>query len=204
MPNQKGGRLIQQEKKIILIYLICALLLVLIFFADLFIPLGVAAGVPYIAVVLVSLWVPQKSFTLKVALASSILTIFGLMYSPTGGELWKVMFNRAIAVFAIWVTAFLTLQRKAIDVKRIRDLEEKHRLLEETKILKGLLPICASCKKIRNDKGYWVQIESYIQKHSDAKFSHGICQECQEKLYGEEDWFKERVVKSNADQKNNH
>jgi hypothetical protein len=48
-----------------------------------------------------------------------------------------------------------------------------------------MLPICASCKKIRDDKGYWKQIESYIRDHSEAEFSHGICPECAEKFYPE-------------------
>ncbi len=55
--------------------------------------------------------------------------------------------------------------------------------LDEVQTLQGILPICASCKKIRDDKGYWNQIESYITAHSEAKFSHGICQECVKKLY---------------------
>ena len=57
------------------------------------------------------------------------------------------------------------------------------RLLLKIKTLSGLVPICASCKKIRDDKGYWNQIESYIEKHSTAEFSHGICPECARKLY---------------------
>ncbi len=56
--------------------------------------------------------------------------------------------------------------------------------LTNVKTLSGLLPICANCKKIRNDKGYWDQIEGYIQKHSEAQFTHGICPECFKKLYG--------------------
>ena len=55
--------------------------------------------------------------------------------------------------------------------------------LEQVKILSGLLPICANCKKIRDDKGYWNQIESYIRDHSDAEFTHGICPECMKELY---------------------
>lgn len=55
----------------------------------------------------------------------------------------------------------------------------------QIKTLRGMLPICANCKKIRDDKGYWSQIESYITKHSDAVFSHGICPECAKKLYPE-------------------
>ncbi len=55
----------------------------------------------------------------------------------------------------------------------------------EIKRLRGMLPICASCKKIRDDKGYWNQIESYIRDHSEVEFSHGICPECLKKLYPE-------------------
>ncbi|MCP3941260.1 MAG: DUF3365 domain-containing protein [Desulfobacteraceae bacterium] len=61
--------------------------------------------------------------------------------------------------------------------------------LTKVKQLSGLLPICALCKKIRDDRGYWNQIESYIHDHSDAKFSHGICPECSDKQYGKEDWY---------------
>jgi hypothetical protein len=50
--------------------------------------------------------------------------------------------------------------------------------LAKTKTLSGLLPICSMCKKIRDDKGYWNQIDAYIEEHSDAEFSHSICQEC--------------------------
>ncbi len=56
--------------------------------------------------------------------------------------------------------------------------------LANVKTLKGLLPICASCKKVRDDKGYWHQVEVYVRDRSDAEFSHGICPECAEKYYG--------------------
>ena len=55
--------------------------------------------------------------------------------------------------------------------------------LAQVKRLSGLLPICASCKKIRNDEGYWQQVEVYIREHSEADFSHGICPECMQKFY---------------------
>ena len=66
--------------------------------------------------------------------------------------------------------------------KLIRDLQKA---LSEVKTLKGIFPICASCKKIRDDKGYWNQVEVYIRDHSEAEFSHGICPECMKKLYGD-------------------
>ena len=62
----------------------------------------------------------------------------------------------------------------------IQDLRDS---FEKIKTLKGLLPICASCKKIRDDKGYWSQIETYIATHSEAEFSHGLCPACLKKLY---------------------
>lgn len=75
-----------------------------------------------------------------------------------------------------------------------KQLQEKNAQLEEAlaniKTLKGLLPICANCKKIRDDQGYWNQLESYIEKHSDASFSHGLCPDCMEALYGDQPWYK--------------
>lgn len=57
--------------------------------------------------------------------------------------------------------------------------------LSEVKTLRGFIPICAKCKKIRDDKGFWNQIESYISEHSKAEFSHNICPDCVKKLYPE-------------------
>jgi hypothetical protein len=68
--------------------------------------------------------------------------------------------------------------------KAIEELTEKLReTLSQVKQLSGLLPLCALCKKIRDDKGYWNQIESYIKNHSEADFSHGLCRKCAKKLY---------------------
>ena len=62
---------------------------------------------------------------------------------------------------------------------------EMREALSNVNMLSGMLPICASCKKIRDDKGYWNQIEAYIRDHSEAEFTHGICPECEKKLYSE-------------------
>jgi hypothetical protein len=64
-------------------------------------------------------------------------------------------------------------------------LAELRQALSKVKQLKGLLPICASCKKIRDDSGYWQQIELYLRQHSEADFSHGICPDCRDQLYGD-------------------
>jgi ABC-type amino acid transport substrate-binding protein len=63
--------------------------------------------------------------------------------------------------------------------------QELQKAFDTIKTLQGILPICASCKKIRDDKGYWNQLEDYISQHSEAEFSHGICPECAKKIYPE-------------------
>lgn len=113
----------------------------------------------------------------------SLLTLVGFYFSPPGGELWKVVFNRGLALFAIWVTAILTFQRKNIEQKREEAILEREEALKQVKVLQGFIPICASCKKIRDDKGYWDHLETYITRHSQAVFSHSICPECVKKLY---------------------
>jgi CheY-like chemotaxis protein len=86
------------------------------------------------------------------------------------------------------VSSALTLKnemdcRKEREAELRRSNEELQRALREVKVLRGLIPICASCKKIRNDGGFWQQLEEYIGEHSEAEFSHGICQPCLKKLY---------------------
>jgi len=75
-------------------------------------------------------------------------------------------------------------QRKRIEEERRKLTNDLQDALAKIKRLRGLLPICASCKKIRDDKGYWNQLETYIQEHSEAEFSHGFCPECMKNLYG--------------------
>lgn len=86
------------------------------------------------------------------------------------------------------VSSALTLKnemdcRKERETELRRSNEELQRALREVKVLRGLIPICASCKKIRNDGGFWQQLEEYIGEHSEAEFSHGLCQPCLKKLY---------------------
>jgi CheY-like chemotaxis protein len=77
-------------------------------------------------------------------------------------------------------------------MERFNNIREKERLITELKealdnikTLRGLLPICTGCKNIRNDDGYWIQVESYLKSHSDLNFTHSICPDCVKKLYPE-------------------
>lgn len=80
---------------------------------------------------------------------------------------------------------------------RVHTHIELKKAREEIQTLRGIIPICARCKKIRNDTGFWEQVEFYIQKHSEARFSHGLCPHCMDELYGDQDWYKERDFDEN-------
>lgn len=85
--------------------------------------------------------------------------------------------------------------RKRADEEQDKLVAELQKALSEVKTLRGFLPICSYCKKIRDDKGYWSQIESYIHKHSDAEFSHGICPECAKKYFPDMDLYGDEQTK---------
>lgn len=102
----------------------------------------------------------------------------------------RIIYYRIVALVVGVVILFLLFiqqremnSRKKAEEEREEVIKELREALSEVKQLSGLLPICANCKKIRDDKGYWNQIESYISKHSEAKFSHSICVECAKELY---------------------
>ena len=97
---------------------------------------------------------------------------------------------------AVYVVRDIT-NRVLIRRERQRLVKDLKKALIQINTLSGLLPICSHCKKIRDDKGYWNLIESYIETHSDAKFSHGMCPECSDQLYGKEDWYIDMKKKKN-------
>ena len=88
------------------------------------------------------------------------------------------------------VTAFRDItERKKTEQEKEGLIVELQKALVTIKKLHGILPICSSCKKIRDDKGSWNQLETYIREHSEAEFSHGLCPDCAKRLYP--DYFKE-------------
>ncbi len=90
------------------------------------------------------------------------------------------------------------IQRKKGEDERKMLVKELQESLGNIKTLKGLVPICSSCKKIRNDGGYWQQVEEYVAEHTEADFSHGICDECAHKLYPQ--YFKDKKNKTKGDE----
>jgi len=81
------------------------------------------------------------------------------------------------------------MEHRLVKNKLVDKIKELNHALEQIKTLRGIVPICSKCKKIRDDTGYWHQVESYIEQYSEAKFSHGICVECSDELYGKEPWY---------------
>jgi len=111
-------------------------------------------------------------------LRSELITASVLLTAILGLSLWFTL--RKMALIPLEREIELRKKTEEEREKLIKDLTEA---LAEVKTLSGLLPICASCKKIRDDKGYWNQIEEYVRDRSEAEFSHSICPECAKKLY---------------------
>jgi CheY-like chemotaxis protein len=96
------------------------------------------------------------------------------------------------------INSMLLVRSLKYSIERFNNLTEKERLIKElkealdnVKTLRGLLPICANCKNIRSDDGYWMQVESYLADHSDLNFTHSICPGCAKQLYPE--FYKKKV-----------
>lgn len=85
-------------------------------------------------------------------------------------------------------------ERRSVQISNEQLISELRKANAEVKTLSGLLPVCASCKQVRDDQGYWSQLETYLKKHTEISFSHGLCQDCAHKLYPE------YYIKSPADE----
>ncbi len=112
-------------------------------------------------------------------------------------QLDKLLSRSSVVVFIIAlglllsIIVILFIENKTISKRKQAEKERENLIAElqdavtKIKTLSGLLPICSNCKKIRDDKGYWKQIESYIRDHSEAEFTHSMCPICAKKLYPE-------------------
>ena len=132
---------------------------------DMVVPLGTGVCFLYLVpLAFLAMWSPPKQVSPVLVMASlcAILTWVVLFLSPH--PVWFAVVNRLITVIVLGITVMLSLMRKRAE--------------EDVKVLHGLLPICSYCKKIRDDRGYWEQVERYITARSHADFSHGMCPDC--------------------------
>jgi hypothetical protein len=141
------------------------------FFAFYFVPIAIAA------------WKVGRAGSYLISILSSISWFVCDHYSSR---------SYSNVIFPYWnvTMCFLSFLIIAYATSKIRFLLEKERKtskerLSRIKTLTGLIPICASCKKIRDDSGYWQRVEQYLAEHTDAEFTHGLCQECVDKLLKE-------------------
>ncbi len=154
--------------------------------------LGVVAAVMgiYTSILVLEYFQDRQGFMIQYELF--LFAIFGILLT------WFAFFGGFIADLRRHLREQNKKIQKAYEEIKIEIKERKHAQIEKdnlivelkdaltkVKTLSGLLPICASCKKIRDDSGYWNQIESYISDHSEAEFSHFICPDCAKKLYPE-------------------
>jgi hypothetical protein len=139
---------------------------------DLLTPTIMVPAVLYVSAMAACLWLPSARHIVVAAAAVSVLTVLGFLYSkPYDVPPWIPLLNRSLALIAIWVTAALVVQYK--------------RAQRNIQVLRGLLPICSSCKNIRGSKGEWNSVEDYLEVLSEAVFTHSLCPRCVEKWYPE-------------------
>lgn len=141
----------------------------IIFIVDLLLPRGVAVPMLYVIPILLAVSCRQHWFRVSVAAGCIVLTLIGYWFSDASAPAWIALSNRALAIGSIWISAVLAW----------RHLNAK----QQINVLQSLLPICASCKKIRDDKGYWSQVEEYLEAQTKTILTHGICPECTQKWY---------------------
>jgi len=105
--------------------------------------------------------------------------VWGYIYASS----WYVVWNACIRFLSFVVLVYIVSRMRALLQTEKQLVNKLQEAMGQVKELSGLLPICAACKKIRDDKGYWEQIESYIKQRTKADFSHGLCPECARRLY---------------------
>jgi hypothetical protein len=144
------------------------------FFVFYFVPIAIAA------------WKVGSTSSYLISILSSIVWFLSDIYSshPYSGVFFAA-WNTAIRLLSFLIIAYTTSKIRFLLTEERKVSKDLRDALVQIKTLSGLIPICASCKKIRDDKGYWNQLETYIKEHSEAEFSHGICPDCMKKLYGD-------------------
>lgn len=105
------------------------------------------------------------------------------------GRVFPFRFSSRERPLVLWIAINIT-EKKSAQIEKDKVSAELKKALSEIKTLQGIIPICSNCRKIRDDEGFWHLVEKYLQEHTDAEFSHGICPECMDKIYGDEDWYK--------------
>ena len=117
--------------------------------------------------------------------AAGIITLSDALSGKTFGHFLLELWNASMRLGFYLIVVFLMAWVRSTMQERKELIGELQKTLQEVKELRGILPICSSCKKIRTDEGYWQHVDVYIRDNTNAEFSHGICDDCLKKLYPE-------------------
>jgi PAS domain S-box-containing protein len=132
----------------------------------------------------------KRMLVVRRAFATGETVVFDVRVPTAAGDLFyitsvkPVKDERGTVVSVVCISKNIT-ERKRAEQERERLIGDLTEALTRIRTLSGLLPICARCKKIRDDQGYWQQIESYIREHSEADFTHGLCPSCADQLFSD-------------------
>lgn len=135
-----------------------------IFLIDVLTPVGVLISMLFAIPIYLTRFLPGLWMVPAFATVCTVLNLLQFVLAPPGGIAWIVIVNRLLIVCLIWGVAYLTMQ---------------------IKVLHGFIRVCSACKKIEDEQGRWMAWEVYIGHRSEADFTHGICEECAQKLYPE-------------------
>lgn len=174
----------QKTSSHVLLTAFAFVLVVFIGYADYETGFEVSLSVFYLIPISLVVWFVGRGAGIAVAGFSAIAWMLvdilsDLALPTTFVPYWQALLR--LTFFLIIV--FLLNGRKRAEAERDKLIAELTEALASVKTLRGLLPICAACKKVRDDKGYWNQIEAYLGSHSEASFSHAICPDCAKRLY---------------------
>lgn len=166
-------------------------------------------------------WMMVPKPELLVSILIRMLSFGVAVYISIKFREWKIMFLaamfflmalRQMLTFSIWtgliernpitnavseIPGFIVTILSLLSISYVGFiLSGKIRIIEmqqnNINTLNSLLPMCAKCRRIRDDDGYWKELETYIESHTDSQFSHGLCEACAEELYGDKAWFRKR------------
>jgi len=131
---------------------------------------------------------------LQVILAQGVAAFQYPIERPDGARRWiwargETVYDENDAPIKLFGTLQDITDAKRTEEEREQLIAELKAAIAEVRTLSGLLPMCANCKKVRDDRGYWNQLEAYISQHTDAAISHGMCPDCMDDMYSGEDWY---------------
>jgi hypothetical protein len=153
--------------------------LAVVFAVDSLFPLGVASGMLYVPLLLLCQPPNGRPWLLPVAAVSTVLIALDLALGIGGASSpeWVYLTNRAGSTLVLWTVALLLRGSFRVEAER-QHAVERAAALAERRVLGGMLPICAACKRIQRSDDAWDSVEAYIQAHSEASFSHALCPSC--------------------------